>query len=563
LTDKKSLTIELIRRNWDDRPAQYFEDCLTIQPKTGANIPFRLNTHQQRIQAAIDSQRRAGKPVRILILKPRQTGISTLSAANLFHDIRFGKGVGMVVSKDLDSAEHIFSIIQRFHHYLPDTEQDVLKTVASNRKELKFEEPHGGRIVVETAGKSSAGHSFTIRSLLLSESSRWPEGCEDTRTGLLNAVPYAPDTVIINESVANGMSGWFYQQWHKPDGDYEKIFLAWFEHDEYSKELPMEPNLYSQTLEPEELRLIADFKLTLEQIEWRRWAIRNNCEGDLDRFKEQYPATAREAFIASGASFFHIPSLDEITTSEPLRCDLRLFKSQDGLEDLKPMPNPRGHLHLFNKPQAGHDYVIGVDVAEGIEIDDAPAGDTRDYSDGQVLDRNTGEQVAEFHAQITPDELGRQLVLLGRYYNFCYIGVESNGGYGNHTMDTMKNEGYPAHLIFRQDNDKWGWQTTKANKKSMLSSLDMAIRRKEIFLNGEDTLSELRAFITKPDGRLQAGSGHKDDRVMALGIANYLLAVAPAMQLARTSGKDNYPRPIRYKPMRDIYQANRTMATAR
>lgn len=557
MTDKKHIAVELQRRLWGRNPISFFEECLVIQPKVGANVPFSLNKHQRRIQSAIDDQRRAGKPVRILILKPRQTGISTLSAANLFHDIRFGKGVGMVVSKDLDSAEHIFSIIQRFHHYLPESEREVLKTIASNRKELKFEEPHGGRIVVETAGKSSAGHSFTVRALLLSESSRWPEGCEDTRTGLLNAVPYAPDTLIINESVANGMSGWFYQQWHKPDGDYEKIFLPWYEHDEYQKELPCPAELYSQTLEPEELRLIADFKLSLEQIEWRRWAIRNNCEGDTDRFKEQYPATAREAFIASGSSFFHTPSLDEINTSDPLRCDLRLFKSPvSNQEDLKPVPNPRGNLRIWNKPQAGHEYVIGVDVAEGIEIEDAPAGDQRDYSSADVVDRNTGEQVAQLHARITPDELGRQLHLLGKYYNFSYIGVESNGGYGAHVMDTLKNEGYPAHLIFRQ-NDKEGFQTTKANKKSLLSNLDMAIRRKELFLSSEDTLNELRAFVTKPDGKLEAGSGHKDDRVMSLGIANYLLAVAPAMDLYTTQERQGGPRPTRYRPMRSIYEGSR------
>lgn len=563
MNDKKALTIEVIRRLWDTNPTGFFEDSLVIQPKVGANVPFLLNKHQQRIQSAIDDQRRAGKPIRILILKPRQTGISTLSAANLFHDIRFGKGVGMVVSKDLDSAEHIFSIIQRFYHYLPESEREVLKTIASNRKELKFEEPHGGRIVVETAGKTSAGHSFTIRALLLSESSRWPEGCEDTRTGLLNAVPYAPDTMIINESVANGMSGWFYQQWHKADGDYEKIFLPWFEHDEYQKELPCPAALYSQSLEHDELRLVADFKLSLEQIEWRRWAIRNNCEGDLDRFKEQYPSTAREAFIASGSSFFHIPSLDEVQTSEPLRCDLRLFKNPtSGQEDLKPVPNPRGLLRIWNKPQAGHEYVMASDVAEGIEIDDAPAGDQRDYSVTDVLDRNTGEQVAQLHARITPDELGRQNFLLGRYYNFGYIGVESNGGYGAHVIDTMKNEGYPGHLIFRQQ-DKWGFQTTKANKKSLLSNLDMAIRRKEIVLNSEDTLGELRAFVTKPDGKLQAGSGHKDDRVMALGIANYLLAVAPAMDLYGNQDRQSGPRPTSYKPMRSIYHPSARLAAAR
>jgi len=178
---------------------------------------LRLNNHQRKIQEVINREKKAGKPIRIVILKPRQTGITTLGSANLFHQTRFHGGTSMVVSKDMDSSEHIFGIIQRFHHYLPKEEREVLKPLASNRKELKFEEPHGGRILIETAGKTTAGHSFTLRNLLLSEVSRWPEGCEDTITGLLAAVPNEPDTMIIIESVANGMQGWFWQKWQEEE----------------------------------------------------------------------------------------------------------------------------------------------------------------------------------------------------------------------------------------------------------------------------------------------------------------------------------------------------------
>ncbi|KKL65771.1 hypothetical protein LCGC14_2151690, partial [marine sediment metagenome] len=176
---------------WKKQPERYFNDCLKISHKeTLAKVPFELNNHQKKIQKAIDEQRACGKPVRILVLKPRQTGTSTIGIANIFHSIRFNSGIGMVVSKDGDSAEHLHTITQRFYTYLPASEKKVIRSIASNRKELKFEEPHGGRILIETAGKQSAGHSFTIHHLLLSEGSRWPAGCEDTRTGLLNAVPY-------------------------------------------------------------------------------------------------------------------------------------------------------------------------------------------------------------------------------------------------------------------------------------------------------------------------------------------------------------------------------------
>ena len=537
------------RAVWKNRPEEYFNSCLRIQHKgcknaececktsMGRVAKFTLNNHQKTIQKAIDEQRRMGKPVRIIILKPRQTGISTSSSGNLFHHCRFYGGNNMVVSLDLDSSEHIFSINQRFHHYLPDREKKILQTVASNRKELKFEEPHGGRIVVETAGKTSAGHSFTIRGLLLSEVARWPEGCEDAIIGLLNAVPYESDTMVIVESVANGMAGWFYEEWHRKDSDYVKVFLPWFEHDEYQMALPEDRGKYQANLSPEEKQLIAKFNLSLEQIEFRRWCTREKCKGDPDKFKEQYPATPHEAFIASGNTFFHIPTLEAIEAAEPMRGDLREDKDPSGKKEIRFVPNPRGFLSLWKKPQKGHSYVLGADIAEGIEIDGAPADDIHDYSSCDVLDRNTGEQVCQFHARVTPDELGRQLALLGRYYNQAFLAAENNGGYGGHFHDTLLNdERYREDLVFKDPNTKkWGWTTTKANRKSLCSTLDRDLRKGELILYSDETVREMLGFITKPDGRVEGGSGKKDDRVFSLAIANKMLEAAPPMSLSPSS----------------------------
>ena len=546
---------------WAKDPRRYFSDCLKIQPKTGTdNVFLEPNKHQAVIQDTIDDQRRRGVPVRIMVLKPRQTGSSTISCANLFHQVRFIKGLGMVVSMDFDSAEHIFGINQRFYHYLPASEKEVLKLVASNRKELKFAEPHGGRIAVETAGKASGGHSFTIRHLLLSEVSRWPVDCEDTRVGLLNAVPREADTTVIIESVANGMSGWFWQEWNKKDSDYVKIFLPWFAHDEYRKELPIEASLYETTLSPEELRLIGQFNLALEQLEWRRWAIRNNCNDDVEKFKEQYPATAREAFISSGNTFFHIPTLEEIATSNGMRCDLRETERPDGHKEITPLANPRGLLVVWKRPELGHSYAIGSDVAEGIEIEGAPAYDIKDYSSADVIDRHTGEQAAQLHGHLTPDEFGRQLALLACWYNRAFVGVESNGGYGAHTMDSMQQAGHPLGLLYKPDNrDKLGFCTTPASKKSILSKLDMALRKGELIVSSEETVNELRSFVQKPDGRLEGGSGNKDDRVMSLAIAYQMMIVAPATDFYF---KDKQVmRPASYKPYKSIYAPSHSAST--
>ena len=54
----------------------------------------------------------------------------------------------------------------------------------------------------------------------------------------------------------------------------------------------------------EELALQEDYGLEAAQLRWRRWCISANCGGDPDRFTQEYPALADEAFLASGRPVF-------------------------------------------------------------------------------------------------------------------------------------------------------------------------------------------------------------------------------------------------------------------
>lgn len=542
MNPEKALLASMREAVWKAHPEQYFEDCLKVRDKvSGKMIPFKLNRAQREIQKAINEQRRQKKPIRILVLKYRQGGISTLAAANIFHNCRFHPDVYMTVSLDLDSSEHIFGITDKFYFYLPDHEKKKLPTDASNRKEIKFSEPHGGRIVIETAGKSAAGHSFTLRGLHLTEVSRWPEGTEDTRAGLLNSIPDTPESIVINESVANGMSGYFFTEWHKKESQYAKVFVPWFWQEEYRSGLPSPTDIYRANLTEEEKQMVARHGLELEQIEWRRLTITNKCDGDEEKFKEQYPSHATEAFRSSGNAFFNLQAVDKIEVSSPMRGDLRVTKDLSDREEIRFVANPHGLVALWDKPKASSKYVIGADVAAGIEIDGAPANDNHDYSSADVLDRNTGEQVAQLHGRITPDEMGRQLALLGRWYSNAFLGVESNG-YGLHVLETLRNdEHYPDYLLYKQQvvdettrraTSKLGWHTTKSNRKTLMSNLDKSIRDGDVLVNSQDTVDELRSFIVKPDGRIEAGNGCKDDRVFSLAIAVEMLVSAPAMSRA-------------------------------
>ena len=68
-----------------EEPQIYIEELLKIQTKSGEIAPFVFNQAQQRIYREYMQQYRAGKPVRLIVLKARQLGFSTWTSAMFFH----------------------------------------------------------------------------------------------------------------------------------------------------------------------------------------------------------------------------------------------------------------------------------------------------------------------------------------------------------------------------------------------------------------------------------------------------------------------------------------------
>ena len=62
----------------------YIENCLKIKTKSGTVVPFRLNDAQRKLYAVAKRQQDAGKPVRLIILKARQLGFSTLTEGRIY-----------------------------------------------------------------------------------------------------------------------------------------------------------------------------------------------------------------------------------------------------------------------------------------------------------------------------------------------------------------------------------------------------------------------------------------------------------------------------------------------
>jgi hypothetical protein len=182
-------------------------------------------------------------------------------------------------------------------------------------------------------------------------------------------------------------------------------------------------------------------------------------------------------------------------------------------------------------------YVIGADVAEGIQTED------RDYSSADVINCRTGQQVAHVHCKLDPDRFGEFLNHLGRYYNDALMGVEANN-HGLTTLTTLKHKSY-RRLYQRETLDanaqnrktkKSGWLTTSKSKYKIIDGLVGIIRDRDSGIVCLETLGEFSNYSIMEDGSFGAILGKHDDRVMSYAIA-YEMYIGNVINRASQDGR--------------------------
>lgn len=544
---------------WERDADAYFRDCLKIRDKQARIVPLVSNPHQIIVDREIARQEALGIPVRIIILKERQSGNSTISQAHIFRKVRFRPAEAKVVAHDAETTELLFRMCRRFYDNLPEEEQ--LPTESYHRKGLIFSAPHSGSISIGTAGTETTGRGGTTMYLHCSEVAYYRDA-DTVMISLLNSVPDVLGSMVILESTANGMGGYFHSAWLKAKAglsSFIPLFFSWKDFPEYSKRVP-NPNLFESSLTAYERKIRVQHTLTLEQLYWRRETIANKLDGSEAKFCQEYPLDDVEAFIASGRGRFDREIISEWPIQDPLRGYLQLQESYSG-KTLSFIPNREGPIRLWKKPQPGRNYVLGADVAEGIEIEEAPADDRYDYCSADVFDRDTGEQVCQLHGQFEPDEFGRQVSLLGEWYNWAYLGVEANN-HGLTTLNEIENQHYPMSKVFHRTHTpdgqtygspQKGWKTTPITRLVIINRLAQSIRQRDLIWHSSESQSEMLAFVIKPNGRAEANLGFKDDRVFSGAIALEMVSQYP---LDSSSEESNFVSmaPTSYRPQKYRFQ---------
>lgn len=521
----------------------YSEKLLKIRTKEGHLTDFRLNTMQKKIDDTIERLEAEGKPVRIIILKYRQGGASTYTEGRIFQSTTMNKLTNsLIVAHEEDASTNLFNMSKLFYDELPEPLKPMKK--ASNAKELVFENPTQNseekkdnpglrsRIKIASANNLGAGRSSTIHKLHASEVAFWRDA-EKTMLALMQAVPNTPNTMVILESTANGVGGYFYEQWERAksgESDFVPLFFAWFEEPTYRMPIPEK---FKITEEEQELKSL--YNLDDEQLAWRRWCIKNNCGGDADLFKQEYPSNDLEAFLTSGRPVFDVNALNDYL--KQCTDGQRGYLERIGHE-IKFIPDPKGYVEVWDHPKKSKEYGIGGDVAKGLA--------TGDYSAAPVFDEDEN-MVALWHGRIDPDLFAGQLELLGNYYNEALIAVEENYQ-GLSVINPLKDN---YHNIYKRttldkttdtEKEQLGWWTDLKTKPLIISNLARLIRTRQLGTKSKKFIQECLTYIREDNGATNAQQGSHDDIVMASAIILYVMP--------------NYVSPVRdiIAPSTDVIQ---------
>lgn len=496
----------------------YIESCLKIKTKSGTVVPFRLNDAQRKLYAVAKRQQDAGKPVRLIILKARQLGFSTLTEGLIFHACATRKNVNaLIVAHREDATANLFRMSKLFYDELPAPVKPMLR--ASNAQELVFENPSKlrserearpglrSRIRCATAGGRGIGRSDTLQCVHLSEYAFWPDGADgkaSTLAGILQAVPSLPGTMVVIESTANGFED-FKERWDAAvagENDFEPVFFAWFENPDYS--MPVVPGT---EWTPEERDLKAAYRLTDEQLQWRRWCIANNCGGSLDMFRQEYPASPGEAFLHSGTGVFDNEQIVLRLERLPEPAGRGEFTDGEWTE------SETGAITLYELPEEGVPYVLGGDTA----------GEGSDYFTAIVIDNVTGRIAAKLRQKYSEPEYVRQIYALGRFYNDALVAIETN--FSTYPVMKLQETEYPNQYsreredtYTRQMKKSYGFRTDRQSRPRAIANLVEVFSSHPEWFTDRELLEEMLTFCYNEDHRPEALAGKHDDLVMGAAI---------------------------------------------
>lgn len=543
----------------------------------GSDVLFRLNKPQRKLIQRLEKMRKAGKPIRLILLKARQWGGSTaiqiyMSWLQLVHEVGLNsliiahQGTGSDEIKDMFDRMIKLYPVEMLHELGEAYSLNEPKIVGVGKSGNIFRVPQRNcKIKIGTAERPNSCRGGDYNLVHLSEVALWKETDgkkpEDIVRSACSGILLKALTMIVYESTPNGVGNFFHKEYLAAKNglsQFEAMFVAWFEIEQY--ELPFADdsekydfaakllaNRYNEEVSTEReeagtyLWRLWEMGATLEAIHWyvsERTKFKNHGE-----MASEYPSDDIEAFTFSGRKVFSSEDVELFRAAcRAPRWRGEIYGAADegekAIEGLRFKKSNDGQLFIWHDVERNDEeevldrYLVVVDVCKGHTKN-------ADFADILVIDRlfmMDGEPpvvAAEWHGHIDMDKLAWKATQIAAYYNNALLVIESNTLETNNTKGeaeyilTLIHDVYGKQLYARKQSaedirqglpKKFGFHTNSLTKKVVIYNLKVVIRERLYIEREAACLDEYLTYVEKENNSFEAMEGYHDDRLMTRAI---------------------------------------------
>jgi len=556
---------------------------LVAQGFIGRTIPFVLRRPQRKLLKIILDLWYKKVPVRIILLKARQWGGSTL--VQLFFSwvqlTQFEHWNISVCAHQNGASNNIRmmyeNMLKTYPYELLNQDSPIKFTnYGTSTGATRLIACRECTVSIGSANNPDSFRSEDINGVHLSEVGLFKAGAkikpEDVIQALLGSVVNAPYTVVVLESTAKGVGNYFHREWQSAishQSAFVPVFVSWFEIEGYS--LPVDnPREFALSLNESE-KLLFEKGATLENIKWYRG--QSNTFLDKWRMYSEFPSDAIEAFQSTGSKYHNPSKIEEMRVSccEP-QFKANIFGDSDygvkALQHIHLSKQVNGKLSVWEEPDTSirmrnYRYVVVVDVNRG----------TTDKADNGVITvfdrffmKDVGVGLPEVVAEWVGHEILRKFiwtaVQIAKLYDNAFLVIESN------TPDSMANadvehgavleeigqiyddlyarEAPPEQIQKGAPPKKYGFNTNKKTKVQVCSFEQVVIENHMYIERSSIAMDEHSTFEQKPNGSLGAVDGCHDDRYITRAIGNWICYnyLDAPIEIKADEERTRYRRPI-------------------
>lgn len=547
----------------------------------GQDIHFRLNRPQRRLIERFEERRLAGTPIRLILLKARQWGGSTVTQIymawlQLVH--RAGLN-SLIIAHQGTGSDEIHDMFDRMIKAYPirmlyrlgDTySENEAKYVGVGKSGNIHRVPQRNcKIKIGTAERPDSCRGGDYNLVHLSEVAIWRttdgKKPEDIVRSACSGILLRPYTMIIYESTANGTGNFFQREYDAAKSgksQFESMFVAWFEIEQYA--IPVEhPEAFAAWLwqnrenhdapsnreEPGAyLWWLWQKGATLEAIQW--YILERSKYNDHGEMASEYPSDDVEAFVHSGARVFDKYKVEKLRPScRPPKYVGDVYAGHDegeqALTGIRFHEDRQGLLWIWALPDAGNEEIITDRYLTVVDI----GGRSRraDWSVITVFDRinmidgNKPAVVAQWYGHIDMDLLAWKAAQIAAFYDDALLVIESNtletkdkdrivdGDQSQFILNQIKDV-YPNLYARKQSEEdiinrepkKYGFHTNISTKPMVISTLVKCIRESLYTERDERALDEYLTYERKKNGSYGAITGKHDDLLMVRAIGLHI-----------------------------------------